>query len=136
LTKSEKLHFIEFLGVLTGLLGVIVSVSAADLAFPSVLPILPIVLLVLIIFIAFEFGAYTNILSNDQKVVNKPLLQGTIVYFTVTLSLLFGTIFVKFLSSGFILSPTEADEIWIAASALFNFIAIPILASSMKSIIN
>jgi hypothetical protein len=96
LTTTDRLRFIEFLGLLAGLFIVFVSTNPGSFVyFPFSLPPESVFVLLLIVFIAYSLFVYAEILSRE-KTSTKYMFTAAI-YFSVVLSLLFsGTVLKAF----------------------------------------
>ena len=121
-TKSEKLRFIEFLGILGSLLGVIISIGGTDLAFPSEFPLVPLVLLEFVTFVAASFIAYVNVMTQEGEHIQS--MRAVVTYFTISLSLLFGLVFMKVVSLGNNYSAETNDFAFIVVAGMFNVIVL------------
>jgi hypothetical protein len=96
LTTTDRLRFIEFLGLLAGLFIVFVSTNSSDFVyFPFGLPDQSVFVVLLIIFIAYSLFVYAEILSREKS--STKFMFVAAIYFSIILSLLFsGTILKAF----------------------------------------
>jgi hypothetical protein len=93
LATSDRLRFIEFLGLIAGLL--IVFVSTNSVYFPFGLSSESVLVLLLIIFIAYSLFAYAVILTREKS--STKFMFSAAIYFSIILSLLFsGTVLKAF----------------------------------------
>jgi hypothetical protein len=135
LSKAEKLRFIEFLGLLAGLLGIAVSVSPSpfDLDFMKSLPFKQAFVITLIIFIIFSIWTYGRILSSKE--VNPPYtLQSVIYYFSIILAWLFTAVILQAVSVATTLSYTEGGLLFATLGFIFNVIFLLVITNAVKGI--
>src|SRR5450759_1577359 len=92
LTTTDRLRFIEFLGLLAGLFILFVSTNPTDFVyFPFGLPDQSVFVLLLIVFIAYSLFVYAEILSREKS--STKFMFSAAIYFSIILSLLFsGTV--------------------------------------------
>ena len=111
LATSDRLRFIEFLGLIAGLL--IVFVSTNSVYFPFELPSESVLVLLLILFIAYSLFVYAEILSREKS--STKFMFSAAIYFSVILSLLF---------SGTILKAFSAETTTSSAIGAFLFVVL------------
>ena len=92
LTTTDRLRFVEFLGLLAGLFVVFVSTNQKNfIYFPFDLRSESVFIPLLLIFIAYSLFVYAEILSREQS--SSKFMLVAAIYFSVIISLLFsGTI--------------------------------------------
>ncbi len=121
LTTTDRLRFVEFLGLLSGLFVVFVSGSASDLVyFPFGIPSGPVFVLMLIIFIAYALFVYAEILSREKS--STKFMFVAALYFSVILSMLFSGTVLMALSADDIASPILGALLFAGLAFLYNFI--------------
>jgi len=118
LTTTDRLRFVEFLGLLAGLFVVFVSTNASELVyFPFGLPSGPLFVLMLIIFIAYALFVYAEILSREKS--STKFMFVAAIYFSVILSLLFSGTVLKALSIGTLASPVVGALLFAGLAFLY-----------------
>jgi hypothetical protein len=118
LTTTDRLRFVEFLGLLAGLFVVFVSTNASELVFfPFGLPSGPLFVLMLIIFIAYALFVYAEILSREKS--STKFMFVAALYFSVVLSLLFSGTVLKAISVETIASPLLAALLFSGLALLY-----------------
>jgi hypothetical protein len=121
LTTTDRLRFVEFLGLLAGLFVVFVSTNASELVyFPYGLPSGPLFVLMLIIFIAYALFVYAEILSREKSSTKFMFLAA--IYFSIVLSLLFSGTILKALSIEKNASPLVAALVFAGLAFLYIFV--------------
>jgi hypothetical protein len=122
LTTTDRLRFVEFLGLLAGLFVVFVSTSSNDFVyFPFGLPTESVFVLLLIVFIAYSLFVYAEILSREKS--STKFMFTAAIYFSIILSLLFSGTILKAVKIETSTSP-EAAALLFTGIALFYNIAI------------
>jgi hypothetical protein len=94
LATADRLRFVEFLGLIAGLLTVFVSTNS--IYFPFGLPSESVLVLLLIVFIAYSLFVYAEILSREKS--STKFMFTAAIYFSIILSLLFSGTVLKALS--------------------------------------
>lgn len=124
LATSDRLRFIEFLGLIAGLL--IVFVSTTSVYFPFGIPSESVLVLLLIVFIAYSLFVYVEILSKERSSTKFMLMAA--VFFSIILSLLFsGTVLKAFSIETSTSSPALGALSFTVLAILYNVaILIPI----------
>jgi len=123
LATTDRLRFIEFLGLIAGLL--IVFVSTNGIYFPFGLPSESVLVLLLIIFIAYSLFVYVEILSREKSSTKFILMAA--IYFSIILSLLFSGTILKAFSIETSTSPALGALLFTVLVLLYNLaILIPI----------
>jgi len=123
LATADRLRFIEFLGLIAGLL--IAFVSTNSIYFPFGLPSESVLVLLLIIFIAYSLFVYVEILSREKSSTKFILMAA--IYFSIILSLLFSGTILKALSIETSTSPAIGALLFTVLVLLYNLtILIPI----------
>ena len=131
LTTTDRLRFVEFLGLLAGLFVVFVSSNASDLVyFPFGIPSGPVFVMMLIIFIAYALFVYAEILSREKT--STKFMFVAAVYFSVILSLLFSGTILKALSIEKITSPDLGVLLFAGLAGLYNFVILIPIRKIMK----
>jgi hypothetical protein len=131
LTTTDRLRFVEFLGLLAGLFVVFVSSNASDLVyFPFGIPSGSVFVLMLIIFIAYALFVYAEILSREKS--STKFMFVAAVYFSVILSLLFSGTILKALSIEKITTPGVGVVLFAALASLYNFVLLIPIRKIMK----
>jgi hypothetical protein len=126
LTTTDRLRFIEFLGLLAGLFVVFVSTNQSNLLYvPFGLPSDSVFVLLLIVFIAYSLYVYAQILTREKT--STKFMFAAAVYFSIVLSLLFSGTVLKAFSVEKDTSPYIAAVLYAILAMLYNFvILIPI----------
>lgn len=123
LATSDRLRFIEFLGLIAGLL--IVFVSTTSIYFPFGIPSESALVLLLIVFIAYSLFVYVEILSRERSSTKFMLMAA--IFFSIILSLLFSGTILKAFSIGTSTSPAFGALLFTVLALLYNVaILIPI----------
>jgi len=123
LATSDRLRFIEFLGLIAGLL--IVFVSTTGIYFPFGIPSESALVLLLIVFIAYSLFVYVEILSRERSSTKFMLMAA--IFFSIILSLLFSGTILKAFSIGTSTSPVFGALLFTVLALLYNVaILIPI----------
>lgn len=123
LATTDRLRFIEFLGLIAGLL--IAFVSTNSIYFPFGLPSESVLVLLLIVFIAYSLFVYVEILSREKSSTKFILMAA--IYFSIILSLLFSGTILKAFSIETSTSPTLGALLFAVLVLLYNLaILIPI----------
>ena len=123
LATTDRLRFIEFLGLIAGLL--IAFVSTNSIYFPFGLPSESVLVLLLIVFIAYSLFVYVEILSREKSSTKFILMAA--IYFSIILSLLFSGTILKALSIETSTSPALGALLFTVLVLLYNLtILIPI----------
>jgi hypothetical protein len=128
LATSDRLRFIEFLGLIAGLL--IVFVSTNSVYFPFGLPSESVLVLLLILFIAYSLFVYAEILSREKS--STKFMFSAAIYFSVILSLLFSGTVLKAFSAETTTSSTIGAVLFIVLVALYNFVILIPFRKIMK----
>jgi len=126
LTTTDRLRFIEFLGLLAGLFIVFVSTNPTDFVyFPFGLPDQSVFVLLLIVFIAYSLFVYAEILSREKS--STKFMFSAAIYFSIILSLLFSGTVLKAFSIETSASPAIGAILFMALALIYNVvILIPI----------
>jgi hypothetical protein len=126
LATTDRLRFIEFLGLLAGLFVVFVSTNQSSLIYvPFGLPSVSVFVLLLIVFIAYSLFVYAQILTREKT--STKFMFGAAVYFSIILSLLFSGTVLKAFSVEDNTSPAIAALLFATLAILYNVvILIPI----------
>ncbi len=123
LATTDRLRFIEFLGLIAGLL--IAFVSTNSIYFPFGLPSESVLVLLLIVFIAYSLFVYVEILSREKSSTKFILMAA--IYFSIILSLLFSGTILKALSIETSTSPALGALLFTVLVLLYNLtVLIPI----------
>jgi hypothetical protein len=131
LTTTDRLRFVEFLGLLAGLFVVFVSTNASELVFfPFGLPSGPLFVLMLIIFIAYALFVYAEILSREKS--STKFMFVAAIYFSIILSLLFSGTILKAVSIGTVASPVLAALLFAGLALLYVFVLLIPIRKIMK----
>lgn len=128
LATSDRLRFIEFLGLIAGLL--IVFVSTNPIYFPFELPSESVLVLLLILFIAYSLFVYAEILSREKS--STKFMFSAALYFTVILSLLFSGTILKAFNAGTSTSSTIGAFLFIALVLSYNVVILIPMQKIMK----
>jgi len=128
LATSDRLRFIEFLGLIAGLL--IVFVSTNSVYFPFELPSESVLVLLLILFIAYSLFVYAEILSREKS--STKFMLGAAIYFSIILSLLFSGTVLKAFSAETSISSTIGALLFIALVVSYNFVVLVPIQKIMK----
>jgi hypothetical protein len=126
LATTDRLRFIEFLGLLAGLFIVFVSTNPTEFIYlPFGLPDESVFVLMLIVFIAFSLFVYAGILSREKTSTKYMFIAA--IYFSIILSLLFSGTIMKAFSIETLTSPALAALLFLVLALLYNIvILIPI----------
>lgn len=126
LATTDRLRFIEFLGLLAGLFVVFVSTNQSDFIYvPFGLPSVSVFVLLLIVFIAYSLFVYAQILTREKT--STKFMFVAAVYFSIILSLLFSGTILKAFSVETSTSSTIAALLFATLAVLYNvIILIPI----------
>jgi hypothetical protein len=126
LTTTDRLRFIEFLGLLAGLFIVFASTNPGSFVyFPFSLPSESVFVLLLIVFIAYSLFVYAEILSREKT--STKYMFGAAIYFSVILSLLFSGTILKAFSIETHTSQIIGAILFVTLALAYNFvILIPI----------
>jgi hypothetical protein len=128
LATSDRLRFIEFLGLIAGLL--IVFVSTNSVYFPFELPSESVLVLLLILFIAYSLFVYVEILSREKS--STKFMFSAAIYFSVILSLLFSGTVLKAFSAETSTSPTIGAFLFVVLVVSYNFVILVPIQKIMK----
>jgi signal transduction histidine kinase len=128
LATSDRLRFIEFLGLIAGLL--IVFVSTNPIYFPFELPSESVLVLLLILFIAYSLFVYAEILSREKS--STKFIFSAAIYFTVILSLLFSGTILKAFSAETTTSSTIGAFLFITLVISYNVVILIPMQKIMK----
>jgi hypothetical protein len=131
LATTDRLRFIEFLGLLAGLFIVFVSTNPSQFIYlPFGLPDESVFVLLLIVFIAFSLFVYAGILTRE-KTSTKYMLMAAI-YFSIILSLLFSGTVLKAFSIETHTSAALSAILFIVLAILYNVVIIIPIEKIMK----
>ena len=126
LATTDRLRFIEFLGLLAGLFIVFVSTNPTDFVyFPLGLPDQSLFILLLIVFIAYSLFVYAEILTREKSSTKFMFIAA--IYFSIILSLLFSGTILKAFSTQTSTSPAVGALLFTILAVIYNIvILIPI----------
>ncbi len=131
LATTDRLRFIEFLGLLAGLFIVFVSTNPSDFIYlPFGLPDESVFVLLLIIFIAYSLFVYTEILSREKT--STKFMFTAAIYFSIILSLLFSGTILKALSIEKNASPALGALLFTMLAIIYNVIILIPIQKIMK----
>jgi hypothetical protein len=131
LTTTDRLRFVEFLGLLAGLFVVFVSTNASDLVYlPFHLPSGSVFVLLLIIFIAYSLFVYAEILSREKS--STKFMFAAALYFSLILSMLFSGTILKALKIETIASPLLGVLLFTAMALFYNVVILIPIRKIMK----
>jgi hypothetical protein len=126
LATTDRLRFIEFLGLLAGLFIVFVSTNSSEFIYlPFGLPDESVFVLLLIVFIAYSLYVYTAVLSREKT--STKFMFVAAIYFSIILSLLFSGTVMKAFSIEKDASSSVGALLFLGLAVLYNVvILIPI----------
>jgi hypothetical protein len=123
LATSDRLRFIEFLGLLAGLFIVFVSTNPTDFIYlPFGLPDESVFVLLLIVFIAYSLFVYAGILSREKT--STKFMFAAAIYFSIILSLLFSGTILKAFSIETKMSPAFSALLFVILAILYNVLTL------------
>jgi hypothetical protein len=128
LPTTDRLRFIEFLGLIAGLLTVFVSTNS--IYFPFGLPSESVLVLLLIIFIAYSLFVYVQILSRERSSTKFMLMAA--IYFSIILSLLFSGTILKAFSIETSTSPALGALLFTVLALLYNVVILVPIQKVMR----
>ena len=128
LATTDRLRFIEFLGLIAGLLTVFVSTNS--IYFPFGLPSESVLVLLLIIFIAYSLFVYVEILSREKSSTKFILMAA--IYFSIILSLLFSGTVLKAFSIEASTSPALGALLFTVLALLYNVVILVPIQKIMR----
>jgi signal transduction histidine kinase len=128
LATSDRLRFLEFLGLIAGLL--IVFVSTNSIYFPFGLPSESVLVLLLILFIAYSLFVYVEILSREKS--STKFIFSAAIYFSVILSLLFSGTVLKAFAAETSTSSTIGAFLFIILVISYNVVILIPIQKIMK----
>ena len=131
LTTTDRLRFVEFLGLLAGLFVVFVSTTHNFVYFPFNLPSESVFILLLIIFIAYSLFVYAEILSREKSSTRFMLVAA--VYFSIILSLLFSGTILKAVSIETGPSSGFGALLFVGISFLYNLVILVPISKIMRN---
>jgi len=131
LTTTDRLRFIEFLGLLAGLFVVFVSTNRSDfIYFPFDLPSESVFVLLLIVFIAYSLFVYAEILSREKS--STKFIFSAAIYFSIILSLLFSGTILKAVSIETTTSPVTGAVLFLALAFVYNLVILVPMRKIMR----
>ena len=131
LATSDRLRFIEFLGLLAGLFIVFVSTNSSDFIYlPFGLPDESVFVLLLIVFIAYSLFVYAGILSREKTSTKFMFIAA--IYFSIILSLLFSGTILKAFSIETKTSPTLSALLFMVLALLYNVVILVPIRKIMR----
>ena len=128
LATTDRLRFVEFLGLIAGLLTVFVSTNS--IYFPFGLPSESVLVLLLIVFIAYSLFVYVEILSREKTSTKFIFIAA--IYFSIILSLLFSGTILKAFSVEASTSPALGALLFAVLVLLYNVVILVPIQKIMR----